>query len=64
MKSSTNPEQKKCEDNHTKKYSQREKGRVGESERELNQERLWIPGNKLRILEGRGRGMCWPSDGY
>ena len=26
------------------------------SERETNHERLWIPGNKLRVSEGRGVG--------
>ena len=26
------------------------------SEREMNRERLWTPGNKLRVSEGRGVG--------
>ena len=27
---------------------------MGKTEREMNHERLWTPGNKLRVLEGRG----------
>ena len=34
------------------------KGRKSEGER--NHERLWTPGNKLRVLEGRGVGG-WAS---
>ena len=31
----------------------------GESEGEMNHERLWTRGNKLRVSEGRGGGLAW-----
>ena len=36
----------------------RRKGKMkaGKSEGEMNQKRLWIPGNKLRVSEGRAVG--------
>ena len=34
------------------------------SDRKTNHERLWTPGNKLRVSEGRGLGMGYPHDGY
>ena len=41
----------------------RRKGKMkeGETEGEMNHERLWPPGNKLRVLEGRGWGerLAW-----
>ena len=32
------------------------KMKSGKSEGEKNHERLWTPGNKLRVLEGKGAG--------
>ena len=36
----------------------RRKGKTkrGKTEGEMNHERLWTPGNKLRVLEGGGMG--------
>ena len=44
--------------NNTEDHRGRE-GKLKEekSEREKNHERLWAPGNKLRISEGRGSGV-------
>ena len=44
----------------------RKKGKMkGEkSEWEMNHERLWTPGNKLMVLEGRGGRMGESGDGY
>ena len=44
----------------------RRKGKMkgGKSKWETNHERLWIPRNKLRVLEGRGfRGWIGPVMG-
>ena len=45
----------------------RRKGKMkwGKSEEEMNHEKLWTLGNKLKVSEGRrGRGMESPGDGH
>ena len=39
-------------------------GSSGKSEGEMNHERLWTLRNKLKLLEGKGWRLGWPSGGY
>ena len=50
--------------NNTEDIGRRREGSWGKSEGETNHERLWTPGNKLRVLEQRGGGLGEPGVGY